>query len=287
MKRKAVATHDAPAPGYLRRNGWPLALLGIGVGLFFTPYFWMGISLSILGGVLLAVDVWKEVVVPAHTRGSKIIFTAACLTVLSSFSFWLFRPVPLILRAVSTVPEYSIGSNIDGIYWEEEYSEMRLTIRNPSETDYENFDVEISTDLTIEGLQKTDGLASCTIAPVGETFQATRQTMAGGKPVGPAVMDDPNYKAIAIDKNGSPVAFSGGTSPSYRIRCDRFPANSRSSFVAALSVRNPFVKNKYPEKLYAAPRAAMWCTAKAKFSTLGRPRSAEILECKIGQDCKS
>jgi len=298
MKLPAQATSGAQPQGYLRRNGFPLGLLVASVTIFLTPYFWSCVGLFALAVLISAIDVWKEVVVPKHNQTSKIVFITVSVTAVGLFCFWLFRPVPLMLTASSSVPRYGPGTNIDGIPWSNSYAELRFTLTNTSSVDLDNLDVEVSTDLMIEALKEIDGLASCIIAPSGQTFLAIHQRFVGskpvgpnkmeeGEPVGPAVTNDPNYKIAAVDEQGRIIGFSGGTSRIYRIRCDKFPAKSRSNFIAALSVLNAHVGGKPPNSLYSEPRVAAWCTAKAKFSTLGRPRSADILVCKMGQDCKS
>ena len=281
-------------PSYFRRNGLPLALMLSGVAYIFLPYFWLFIGLFLVGTVLFAFDVWKEAIVPKQNIISKIVFAIACLSIFTAFATWLFLPVPLQMSVRSTVPQYGENSNIYGIVWSKDFSQMDFTLKNSGDADYDNFDVEISTDLTFEGLKQTGGISTCAIAPAGSVIHFTNQKMVGGTPVGPRTMvggvpvgpaeTNPNeYEIVGIGPNGE-LTFSGNTAKKYRIRCDKLPANSEETFIAALSVIN--LPKKLGEPLGGPPRPALWCTVKAKFTYLGRPRSVLISECKMGQDCK-
>src|SRR5215471_15092471 len=131
--------------GYLRKTG-PLGMVIGVIGLFFSPYFWLGIALFALGAVLLGIDIWKEVVIPKHSKRGKIVFVVVSLLLGTGFLFWLFQPVSLALSALSIIPKYGAGSNPYGIPWSDEYSQLDLELTNPSDVDYVDFDAEVSTD---------------------------------------------------------------------------------------------------------------------------------------------
>jgi hypothetical protein len=285
---------------YLRKNGPGLILAGI--AFFITPYFVVGVGLFIIGAGLLAWDVWKEVVIPKQTKVSKRIFGIVCSSILAVFAIWLFLPVPLQLSVKSLIPQYGLGSNLYGIPWTDNLSRMDFTLSNNSDVDYADFDVEISTDLAFEGLKQTDGIVNCAIAPASKVLRPTVQRMVGvlptgphssigGVPSGPVETDikkDPQqYTIVGRNVENGELIFSGDTAMRYRIRCDKLPAHSEDTFVAAISVINPFVNGKFPEPLHS-PNAKRpdWCSVKAKFTWLGRPRSVTINQCKMGQTCE-
>jgi len=283
---------NTQTPGYFRRNGLPLALLLSGVAYIFIPYFWLFVVLFLAGAALLAIDVWKEVVLPKDSRSAKLIFFIVCSLLSAIFAVWLFFPVPLRLSVTSTIPRYGENSNIYGIMWSNDFSQMDLTLKNSGDADYDNFDAEISTDLTFEGLKQTGGISACAIAPTNSVIHPINQKMAGGVPLGPAETNPTQYKIVGFGPNGEITSFSGDTAQKYRIRCDKFPANSEETFTAALSVINLAVAKKQlgtPPQLGTAlrlpPKIPSWCTMRAKFTYLGRPRSAIISQCKVGQDC--
>jgi len=117
------------------------------------------------------------------------------------------------------------------------------------------------------------------VVPVGPN------TAIGGVPVGPVETNPTGYTLVAIGKDGEELAFSGDTSKRYRIRCDKFPASSELTFIAALSAVNPVVNGKPPDPLRGAARAAVRLSLKAKLDRLGRPRSVKIPDCQMGHDC--
>ena len=303
--KEAIAS---PAPSqshsdyllYLRKNGPGLILAGI--AFFITPYFVVGAGLFIIGSGLLAWDVWKEVVIPKQTKVSKRIFGIVCSSILVVFAVWLFLPVPLQLSVQSLIPKYGSGSNLYGIPWSDNFSRLDFTLRNDSDVDYVDFDAEISTDLTFEGIKQTDGIVTCAIAPASKVLRPTVQSMVGVLPTGPhssigGVPSGPvetdikknpeHYFVIGRNVENGELVFSGDTAMRYRIRCDKLPAHSEDVFVAAISVINPFVNGKFPEPVHS-PTAKLpeWCDLKAKFTQLGRARSVVISQCRMGKTCK-
>ena len=217
------------------------------------------------------------------------------------FSLWILRPAKIELEGVSRVPTYGEGSVVSGIKWRKEYAELDLTVRNASEDDYSNLDIEITTDLMFEDLRQQSGLASCTIVRNGKPFGVNSQRIQGvkptvdengtlraegGTPAGPVHTTGDNYKVIAVDKNGQIVSLSGKTNRTYRVRCDKVPASSQNNFVAALSVVNPIVNGKLPTAIYDSPKPLTQLSAKIKLTTGILERSLLIENCKIGLTCK-
>jgi hypothetical protein len=150
---------------------------------------------------------------------------------------------------------------------------MTLHIKNPSATDYKNFDAEISTDLVISEIREVEGLGVCQIAGIHQTEEVHTQEMHQGAPTGPADHTGHTYQFVPFDKDGKPlVPVSGGADWTYRIRCDEIPAKSQLDFIAALEV-----VNDVPGKpLFGPRRAASWITVEAKFQTDGRNRTASV-----------
>jgi hypothetical protein len=212
------------------------------------------------------------------------VFLAGLIGILS---LWILRPAEIELRATSKVPVYGPGSNISGIPWQPEYSELDLTLRNASQHDYDNLDIEISTDLMFEDLRQQTGLASCAIARSGEPFETTSQKIIGGVPVGPADTAGADRKIVALDKLGQVISLSGKSNRTYRIRCDKFPASSQNNFVAALTAVNPFIGGRPPTNLYALPRPATRFSTKITLKTGILKRTRLISNCKMEQNCKS
>jgi hypothetical protein len=117
--------------GYLRGNGIGLILSGI--AFFLTPYFRLGIGFFLTGSVLLAVDIWKEVAVPAPKRTHRVAFVTGCALYFVSFLLWLLWPCSLDVSASSSIPKYGPGSNLYGIPWSDSYARLDLKMKNASD----------------------------------------------------------------------------------------------------------------------------------------------------------
>ena len=261
--------------------------MGAGVSLFYGPNFWTGVALFYLGFLFLTFHVARQAFVkrlhPRIKRCLRIVFTLGLIF----FTVILLRPASIEIQATSNVPLYGPDSDINGIHWKKEYSELRLIIRNTSAIDYDNLDIAITTDLTFANLRQASGLASCAIAPEGEPFTTTSQRLVGGAPVGPADTSGEHEAVVAVDQDGRVISISGGVNQTYRIRCEKFPAHNANIFTGALTVVNPFSRGIPPKELYAAPKAATQLSAKINFTTSGRPRAGEISNCKMGLTCRS
>ena len=131
---------------------------------------------------MLALDVWREVVAPKKTTISKSIFWIICVLSFLVFAIWLYFPVEFSLSVSSSVPRYGASSNLYGIPWFDDYARLDLTMKNSGDVAYDDFDVEIFTDLTFEGVKQIDGIGSCAIAPASPRIRPTSQRMNGVLP---------------------------------------------------------------------------------------------------------
>ena len=142
-----------------------------------------------------------------------------------------------------------------GIEWRPQYSEFDFSIKNPSLYEYDNFDIDVSTDLMIDELKQKDAnIASCVTAPLNEPPRVIIQNLS-------------NTSAPAA------IGRFGEGDKEYRIRCDKLPSDSQIDFFAATS--NP-----------GAPRQAVkWFALKGSFQTSGRNRDVRIFQCNMGEHC--
>jgi hypothetical protein len=313
QQRRAEAREAAKLLVQEKRTGfrwdYTLALLGLALTIclvLFPPATeWVvGLLLSVMFGLLVypALHLTRAIL-QTRLKSSQLPISLVLLAgMVGIFSWWILRSADIELRATSSVPAYGPDSNISGIHWQSEYSELDLMVRNAGPDDYTSLDIEITTDLMFEDLRPQTGLASCIIARSGEPFEVTSQKivggvpvgdptggnpkMLGGVPVGPADTSGKNYTVIAVDKNGHVISISGQRNRTYRIRCETFPANNQNNFVAALSVINPFIHSRPPAKIYETARPATKFSAKIKLIRGVLRKSIVILDCKMGQTCK-
>jgi hypothetical protein len=220
------------------RLGVPLAIVAIGVDLMRGEHSYYGVALFYLGLVLFALDVaYEKFFKRLHLSARIGIGFVFVLAILASL-MWIFSPAPFEVIATSNVPTYGPGSKIHGIDWQPYYSDLLFSIKNQEAFDYDNFDMEISTNLAIGDLRQLRGLSDCKIATGHQAIEFNWQKMNGNQPVGPANNPDVSYAVGNLDKNGKLIIPVSGSDWSYRIRCDNIPANSQFDFFAALEVVN-------------------------------------------------
>lgn len=242
-----------PRPEFLEylivRTGGPLAIAGFGVGFMTAAYFWTGVLLLYSGLGLFALDIAYEeffIVWPLKARIACGILFAVVIVIASKM--WIFTPAPLSVFASSSVDNYSDGSELHGIKWLKRYSELNVQIKNESSVDYDNVDMQLSTDLVINHLVQTGGLGNCKIEGIHGVTEAPHWQHVNDSDQPDRPMDDPqwDYNVIPNDKNGNPMVPFMGADWAYRIRCDRIPANSSIALLAALVVVNPDMKHCSP-----------------------------------------
>jgi hypothetical protein len=273
------------------RLGVPVALLAFGVGLLTTGYFWAGVVLFYVGLALLAVDLAFEKWVLHRPVKLRIFLGLFYLgsTAVASWA-WIFRPAPLEIRATSDCPTFGQGSVIEGVPWQPQYSEINLQIKNPSATDYTDFEAEIETDESIGAIKETNGTSDCKIASAHAPLFIHAQTMKNGVPAGKA--DDPgsgeSYVVVPLGSDGKPVIPASGSDSSYNIYCDRVPAKSEIDFFGALEVTNDIRLSNPSPLIFGPPRPAAWIGVDAHFNSgLGRPRSESVARCPMNSNCES
>jgi hypothetical protein len=268
---------------YTQRLGLPLVMLG--VGSIVPLHFWWSISVIYVGAFIGLFALRKEKLYQEANKKSKRFYRSAYALAVCIFTAWLFWPNSITVTASSLVPTYGPGSTISGMRWRPEFAQVSFTVENPSGADLDNFDMIVSTDLKLEDVTAASGLAACRVNPVMARVAPTQQREIGGQPIGPVIENSADYAVIPFGKDGLPLGTADGTNRQFRIRCDKFPAHDHDTFVAFVSVVNPWVNGKPPQKPYGTPRNPAWFSSKADFVVAGRPKSARITECKIGVEC--
>jgi hypothetical protein len=270
----------------------PLGFAAIGAGLMLANLWLLGVILLYLGLGLFALDVAYEEFFrrwPMAIRVSSGI-TYALLIVFASHE-WIFLPAPMEVTPFSNVTEYGPGSKLHDIDWLPRYSQLRVDINNPTSTDYDSFDAQLTTDLVINHLVQVGGLSQCEIEGIhGINEPAHWQHMQRNQPVGP--IDDPlsEYQVIPRDKNGNAIVPFMGSDWTYRIRCDKIAAHNRLQLFGALVVINPHAyecQAPCPWPFFDSPKPAQWVTLVAEFFTSGRKRRRTVAKCKTGSTCRN
>lgn len=133
-----------------------------------------------------------------------------------------FSSAPLNLDAYVRLAEYPPGTIMNGVVWNEHFTDLRVTATNSTADDYHNLDILIAPDNWTHTANFIGPLSGCDLYPMTQTvMKATVFTKSG------------TDKVITIRSGGSvdtydtqgniytTVAFQ----PGYRVRCSTLPSH--------------------------------------------------------------
>ena len=142
-------------------------------------FFWAGVGLCILAWLFFIVD-WFRV-----SRGMPNItkfFGTLVPNILLILVIWIaIRPAPLEISFDAPNMDYSEGSDLHGIKWISQYSELRITLANRTDNEYDNVDVFISTNISIAQIVTVGDHINCVNAPNLRYDMVAFGTDASGK----------------------------------------------------------------------------------------------------------
>lgn len=126
------------------------------------------------------------------------------------------NPLPIDIRYHPTA--YRDGTVGNGLVWKSNMVDLKLSLTNPTERDYENLDLTIATDLLMAAAVQTSGISKVELAPQARpprklTTLYVSMTGADGRPM------------TLTPKPGISYADE------YRLRCDKFARSSTVGLV--------------------------------------------------------
>ena len=133
------------------------------------------------------------------------------------FSEIVFTPAPLSITYESDPAYFRQGTDIHGISWAPEYSELIVTFHNFSSHSFDDFDMTIGTDMAIAKIVQDTSIGGVSIVPEGSQIDIH---MLGGSAGGP-----PKEEVL-------PSIPGVGTR--YRVVCNRLPSKTSLMIVAAV-----------------------------------------------------
>jgi hypothetical protein len=155
---------------------------------------------------------------------SKILKLTAVIILITAHAIvlWIFfEPPPMRVDLFSNLANYPDGTDVYGITWKSNYSELGVALFNDADIDYVNVDIRIRTNLGFEKGVIVPGVNQCSLGFDMDTPGRPRITDARLTPV------DPKGQEVFI-----PVLTPSGGSL-YRLRCARFASKSRIDAVFA------------------------------------------------------
>ena len=181
-------------------------------------------ALLVAAWAILVVSVYRTPLLASLETMPRVLVTALLASALGLglyYTLWTKTGrIVLDIVATTSAAERPAGDNIGGIPWSNRYADLRVTIRNISEVDYDSVDLVLVPDVPIMAAAQLSGL--------------------------PGVWMDfhqiPAVTAEWQDSSGSRTAIPHqllASSRGYSLRVDKLPAHGRLELVmAAVAIRD-------------------------------------------------
>jgi hypothetical protein len=190
--------------------GIPSLGLGLGVAMI-QINFWVGVALMMISLVLLWWLLWR--VFTANQWIKRVIGVIMSIIVSGVILWSIWIPI-FIKTVISSSPGYHApGDDVNGIKWQEAYSEVTVIISNYGEADMLNVDFRIASDLLIAGAGIAPSINNCSSEAVSPNLANVRFSLTDKK-------RGETREVPFLDKNRH---FASSL---YRIRCERLSSNS-------------------------------------------------------------
>jgi hypothetical protein len=212
--------------------------------------FWVGITISGIAELCLLVALFVligKVVVRVLSMVSAIIAYAIIV-----WSLWV--PITIAPLLASGPGNYATDTDVYGIKWQPDFSDLTLLLHNYGDNDLTNLDIIVRTDLTIVTVGMAPGINTCSSEPyMPVPFAAARITALGGQST----------------QNEIPLLKGKVSANVYRLRCERLSAHSQ------IEAKLPIVGNKSDTGKHQSTWAKIWVGLMAGY----RPSSFDYYEC--------
>lgn len=199
---------------------------------------WFGFSAYLVVGLLVALYLRNEIIQGEEGHQPPALSKPEMQDVIAD------ETSPLKFSAyLAPNGNYPSGTTLGGIQWEDSFVDVRLEIRNESDTVAQNIDLSIRLDSHIAGVGQLTNVPEVHIRPDDQPMPAVwlGGTDDSGKPV-----------TVPIVPTGPVV------SPVYRVFCPRLLSNDTIRAVIASVALNPAIGGKFPQKLFAPRRKPAW-----------------------------
>jgi hypothetical protein len=190
--------------------GIPVAAVGIGVSIMGWTNFWFGLGVATIAYAFLVFDLLRFL---EHRKTwERIIVGISALMLYLFFAWTIFVPTPLDVLLFSTPGNYDENTDIYGIKWKSNFTELGIVIENDTGTNYTDLDAYIRTDVTIAtGAISSGGVNQCSLEAdlPGLQIAGAQLNIVGTQKSIPLFLNRLNPATI------------------YRLRCPRVASKSR------------------------------------------------------------
>src|SRR6266481_1871582 len=209
VPRKPTANRFEQYAEHLRTIEVVAFVLAIGA-ILMEHYFWWFVAFMYIG---LLIQIVHSVM--ARAAGNFRYVTAAFfLLVLTLFTLQVVIGTSYFgTTSMWTKGSYTPGTNVHGLLWEDGWSELTFSISNNTNADMKDLDIEFLIDESVVDIKKVDEIP-CVIVK------------SGVHPVDVTVKFSDGRQQLM-----TPVGYKAP----YRLLCDRLPAHTGISLIAALA----------------------------------------------------
>lgn len=156
----------------------------------------------------------------------------------------IIEQAPLVVRSTMINAGYPLGTKLGGIIWTPELRDLRVTINNETDYDYQDMDITIRLHLPIRAIGQITNVSGVTfVTPEPQFWQGPN-----GEPIvkwdsttGHTLGDQ--WEVRTQNKHGSiiPIAVYPYQ---YRVRCDKLPHRTSLEIIIAIDNKDILVKGK-------------------------------------------
>lgn len=216
----------------LQRIAGPALILG-GLGVIGMS-FWLAVAVVYLGIAVLILEVCRAPELLHRSQWIQITALGACFAGLAVFTIVVvLAPAPVQIQAYAMrTTGYVGGTDIAGIQWSDKFTELRVSITNTGEHDYDGFDFLIQPDEWTHKAAILPPALGCNLLPAPGDDLFFGRMMRDGP--GASVTATRVGEGIDVhDSLGTAyeiLASNGG----YRLRCSSLPRRATVRVVFAM-----------------------------------------------------
>lgn len=244
-------------------------LLGLGLALaaseYWQPLYWPGVVAVYVGAAFLVLHLWSDDEIlrkwPSLVRRS-----VSLIIIIPALWIWtaqiVFVSAPLDIKTYGSIGNYQPGANVYGVPWNSKmYEDARLDLRNPTDIDYRDIDLTITSDLWIVHSVQISSFLNVSFTDVDSSQPGLSAAWINGTDARNQPLSIPVPKPINL-------ARPSGT----RLLCDRLPKHSELKLMLVLVSFNHAIGFRVPDQIFTRKVKPTHVAISGSYKVLGRAR---------------